>query len=77
MQGGSATQSTTSGSWFMLNTKFWGWKVHAGTNFQFTPMVTPHDQDATTGHILFLGATGCGNRRKQGVMGGIDTTIAS
>lgn len=77
VQGGSETQSTTSGTWFMLNTKFWGLKVHAGTNFAYTDMVTPENQDAATAHILFLGATGCGNRRKQGVIGGIDTTLTS
>ncbi len=75
--GGSETQSTTSGTWYMLNTKFWGVRVHAETNFAPTPFVTPNDQDASTSHILWLGAVGVSNRRKQGVMGSIDTTIAS
>lgn len=74
---GSETQSAASGTWYMLNTKFWGFKVHSGTNFSYTPMVTPENQDASVAHILFLGATGCGNRRKQGVMGGINTTLSS
>lgn len=76
-QGGSATQSTTSGTWYMLNTQFWGIKVHAGTNFAPTPFVKPENQDARTSHILWLGAMGTSNRRKQGVVGGIDTTISS
>lgn len=34
-------------------------------------------QDAKTAHILWLGALGVSNRRKQGVGGGIDETIAA
>jgi hypothetical protein len=74
---GSATQSTTSGTWYMLNTQFWGIRVHSGTNFTPTPFIKPENQDARTSHILWLGAMGVGNRRKQGVVGSIDTTIAS
>jgi hypothetical protein len=77
VQGGSVTQSTTSGTWFMLNTKFFSIKVHAGTNFAPTPFQKPENQDAKVAHILWLGAIGISNRRKQGVMGGIDTTLAS
>src|ERR1044072_555602 len=74
---GSATQSTTSGTWYMLNTQFWGIRVHSGTNFTPTPFIKPENQDARTSHILWLGAMGVGNRRTQGVVGSIDTTIAS
>lgn len=77
VQGGSVTQSTTSGTMWMLNTKFWGVKVHAGTNFSTGPFMKPENQDAKTAQILWLGAVGMSNRRKQGVVGGIDTTIAS
>lgn len=77
VQGGSVTQSTTSGTWWMLNTKFWGIKVHAGTNFSPTPFQKPVGQDAKVAHILWMGAAGVSNRRKQGVVGGIDTTITS
>jgi predicted nucleic acid-binding Zn ribbon protein len=37
----SETQSTTSDSWFMLNTEFLGIKVHSGTNFVPTPFTKP------------------------------------
>lgn len=77
VSGGSETQSTTSGSWFMLNTDYWFIKAHSGTNFVTTPMVTPENQDASTAQILWLGAAGVSNRRKQGVMGSIDTTITT
>lgn len=75
--GGSETQSTTSGTWFMLNTKFIAVKVHAGTNFAPTPFTKPENQDAKVAHILWLGAVGISNRRKQGVIGSIDTTLTS
>ena len=75
--GGSTTQSTTSGTWYMLNTKYFQVKVHAGTNFATTPFVKPENQDAKVAHILWLGAAGVSNRRKQGVAGSIDTTMAS
>lgn len=77
VSGGSETQSTTSGSWFMLNTEYWGFKVDKETNFVTTPFVTPENQDAGTAQVLWYGAVGVSNRRKQGVMGSIDTTIVS
>lgn len=72
---GTVTQ--TKGSWLMLNTKFWGVRVDKETNFATTPFIKPENQDAKTAHILWLGALGLSNRRKQGVAGGIDETIAS
>lgn len=77
VQGDSETQSTTSGTWWNLNTQFFQIKVHSGTNFATTPFVKPENQDAKVAHILFLGGVGVSNRRKQGVIGGIDTTIAA
>lgn len=76
-QGGSATQSTTSGTWYNLNLKYFFIEVEAGSNFVPTPFQKPVGQDAKIAHILWMGATGCSNRRKQGVIGGIDTTIVS
>jgi hypothetical protein len=72
---GTVTQ--TKGSWVMLNTKFWGLRVDKETNFAPTPFIKPENQDARTSHILWLGAVGVSNRRKQGVYGRIDETIAS
>jgi hypothetical protein len=74
---GSGTVTQTKGSWLMLNTKFWGVRVDKDTNFSTTNFVKPENQDAKTAHILWLGALGVSNRRKQGIGGKIDETIAS
>ena len=71
------TVTQTTGSWYMLNTKFWGIRVDAETNFAPTPFVKPENQDAKTAHILWLGAMACSNRRKQGVGGRIDEAISA
>ena len=77
VQGGSETQSTSSGTWWMLNTQFFGFKVDTETDFAPSPFVKPENQDAKVAHILWFGGFGCSNRRKQGVMGGIDTTMTA
>jgi len=74
---GNGTVTQTKGTWLMLNTKFWGIKVDRDTNFTPTPFRTPENQDARTAHILWLGSVGTSNRRKNGVMGKIDETIAA
>lgn len=73
----SGTVTQTKGTWWMLNTQFWGIRVDKETNFAPTGFIKPENQDAKTAHILWLGAVGTSNRRKQGVMGRIDETIAS
>lgn len=74
---GTETVVDTSGTWFMMNMKFFKIKVHRGTNFVPTPFQKPENQDAKVSHILWLGGVGVSNRRKQGVMGSIDTTMTS
>ena len=73
----SGTVTQTKGSWLMLNTQCWGISVDKQTNFAPTPFVKPENQDAKTSHLLWLGSVGCSNRRKQGIYGRIDETIAS
>jgi len=77
VQAGSETQSTSSGTWYMFNMKFMNIQVDRDTNFAPTPFQKPENQDAKVSHILWLGGIGTSNRRKHGVMGGIDTTISS
>lgn len=75
--GGSTTQSTTSGTIIALNTKFIFLKVERATNFRTTDFQKPVDQDAKVAHVMWRGAFCVANRRKQGVMGSIDTTVVS
>lgn len=68
---------STSDSWYMLNSKFIKVKVHSKTNFSTTDFRKPVDQDARTAQIMWRGAVTLSNRRKHGVIGSIDSTIAS
>jgi hypothetical protein len=72
----NGTVTQTKGSWLSLNTKFWGVRVDKETNFAPTPFIKPENQDAKTAHILWLGALGVSNRRKQGIAANIDESIS-
>jgi hypothetical protein len=74
---GAETVDETDGTWFMINSKFFGIQVESTTDFAPTPFQKPENQDAKTAHILWLGGIGVSNRRKHGVMADIDTTISS
>jgi len=74
---GSTTQSTSSGTWYMLNPEFMGLTIHSGTDFVPTPFQKPENQDAKVAHILVICSAWISNRRKLGVVGSIDTTLTS
>jgi len=65
------------GTLYMLNTKYFTVTYDTETNFITTPFVRPNDQDAKSATILWYGATTVSNRRKQGVLAGILTTMTS
>lgn len=78
--GNSTTASipvASSGTWYMLNSKHLEIRVDKGANFKTTDFVRPHNQDAKTALILWRGVVAMNNRRKHGVLFGIDTTIVS
>lgn len=75
--GATTVQSTTQGSWVMLNSKHFLVKYDSQTNFMTTPFVRPENQDAKVAHILWYGSVGVDNRRKHGVLSDIDTTLTS
>ncbi len=75
--GATTVQSTTQGTWVMMNSKFLQVKYDAQTNFITTPFVRPENQDAKTAQILWYGTVGVNNRRKHGVLSDIDTTITA
>ena len=75
--GDSITQSTTSGTVFFLNTNFLQIQYDLETNWITTDFQKPENQDAKVAHIMWYGSHGVMNRRKQGILFSIDTTIAA
>lgn len=77
VKNGTIVQTATSGTWYMLNSKFMRMKVASERNWNQTEFRTPVRQDATIAYILWMGALMLNNRRKHGVMGSIDGTLTS
>jgi hypothetical protein len=75
--GGTTTQSTSQGSWVMINSKFLKVQYDSQTNFMTTPYIKPENGDSKVAHIQWYGAAGVTNRRKHGVLSDIDTTVTS
>lgn len=67
---------TASNIWF-LNTSTMEFVTDAQTDFITTPFVRPENQDARVAQILWMGALGVNNRRKNGVLYGISRSIVS
>lgn len=61
----------TSGVIYLLNERSINLYVNSATDMITTKFVTPVNQDAGTAHILFMGATATGNRRKLGKLTGV------
>lgn len=73
-----AVDSSTDGTMYFLNTKFIKVFYDSQTNFTQTEWKSAYNQpNAQTKHILWMGNTAITNRRKLGVLYGINTTIAS
>lgn len=70
----TTTLSNTQGSLLMLSPQFMEIEYDPETNFMNTPFETPPDQDAQISKILWYGAWGLSQRRKQGLLMDIDTT---
>lgn len=62
---------------YYINSEFMEWINDSETDFINTPFVRPEDQDARTSQILWMGAIGTSNRRKQGVLKSIAQNITS
>jgi hypothetical protein len=71
-----AVNATTKGTWFMLNSKFLEMQIQSSRNFATTPFIRPENQDARTAQVLWLGAFGVKNRKKQGIMIDIARTLS-
>lgn len=73
----TTTLSNTQGSWVMASPQFFEFEYDPETNFMNTPFETPPDQDAQVSKLLWYGAWGLSQRRKQGLLMEIDTTPTS
>ena len=67
---------TTSNIHF-INSQTMEFICDAQTDFITTPFVRPENQDAKVAQILWMGALGINNRRKNGVLYGISRSITS
>jgi hypothetical protein len=75
--GDTVTQSAGSGTIYMLNTRFFHMYADGETNWTNSEFKEPVNQDAKVSFIKWMGSAGVSNRRKLGVGGDIDTTIAA
>jgi len=62
---------------YFLNTETWRYIVDQATDFITSPFVRPENQDARVAQILWMGAIGINNRRKNGVRSSISRSIVS
>jgi len=71
------------GTAFFINTKFFRLRFIPERNFSMLTdengktFAKPSKGDSRLGHLAWMGALTCNNRRKQGVMGSISTTLSS
>lgn len=72
-----AVGTVTYATMYFLNSQSFEWVTDSQTDFITTPMVRPSNQDARTGQILWMGALGVNNRRKNGVLHSISRTIVA
>ena len=70
---GTVTTSTV----FMVNSETFEYIRDSETDFITTPFVRPENQDTRVAQILWMGALGLNNRRKNGVLYGISRSIVS
>ena len=71
--GGSATASTI----YLLNSESFDFIVESDTDFDTTPFLRPENQDASVAQIMWMGQIGLNNRRKDGVLYGINQAIVA
>ena len=72
-----AIGTVSASSIFFANSKSLEFITDQDTDFITTPFVRPENQDAKVAQILWMGALGTNNRRKNGVLYGISRSITS
>lgn len=61
----------TSGTLYLLNSKYLSFVVHKDADMEISPFVTPDNQDVSTAKIIFQGNITCSSRRHFGSLTGI------
>lgn len=74
---GNGTIDVTTGTVFLLNTKFYKIIIDSETDMVTTPFVEPENQTVRTSKILFMGNAAVSNLRKHAVGYDISQTIVS
>jgi len=72
-----AVGTVTTSTVFMVNSETFEYIRDSETDFITTPFVRPENQDARVAQILWMGAIGLNNRRKNGVLYGVSRSIVS
>lgn len=67
----------TASAIYFINSQSMVWVYHPDANFTTTPFMRPENQDASVAQILWMGAVGTNNRRKNGVLDGIAQNIVA
>lgn len=81
--GTTDTSTTTGGTAYFINTKFWRIKYMAGRDFAMLKdengksFVKPFNGDSRVGHMGWMGNICVNNRRKHGVLGKIARTLTN
>ncbi len=74
---GNGTVAVTTGTVFLLNTKFYKIIIDSETDIITTPFVEPENQTVRTAKILFMGNAAVSNLRKHAVGYDISLSIVS
>lgn len=81
--GTTDTSTTTGGTAYFVNTKFFRIKYMNGRDFTMLKdengktFAKPHNGDSRVGHVAWMGNLCTNNRRKQGVLGKIARTLTN
>ena len=73
----STTSGTNHGTAYFFNTQFMHVAVLRGRGFDLGEFVKVQDQTSETAKVTWSGIVYTSNRRKQGVLFGIDNTLTS
>lgn len=73
----AAVGTDTLSTVYFVNSQTFDFIVESDTDMDTTPFLRPENQDASVAQILWMGAVGVNNRRKNGVLRGISRTITS